>query len=81
MNILKVGQGNASDMRRQFENRLKAKADRSQHVYMNKISLLDPGNLKALLVVVISCLIGISLEFKYFLMKFITFDLYWIIAQ
>tara|TARA_B100000780_G_C20852641_1_gene338885 strand:- start:45 stop:236 length:192 start_codon:yes stop_codon:yes gene_type:complete len=47
MNILKVGQGNASDMRRQFENRLKAKADRSQHVYMNKISLLDPGNLKA----------------------------------
>ena len=47
MNILKVGQGNASDMRRQFENRLKAKADRSQHVYMNKISLLDAGNLKA----------------------------------
>ena len=42
ISILKIGQGNAADMRRQFENRLKAEAERSQLVCMNKISLLDP---------------------------------------
>ena len=46
MSILKIGQGSAADMRRQFENRLKTEAKRSQFVYMYKISLLDPGNLK-----------------------------------
>ena len=28
MSILKIGQGNAADMRREFENRVKAEADR-----------------------------------------------------
>ena len=38
MSILKIGQGNATDMRKEFENRLKAEAERSQLVYMNEIS-------------------------------------------
>ena len=44
MSILEIGQGNAADMHKEFENTLKA--ERSQIIYMNKIILLDPGNLK-----------------------------------
>ena len=46
MGILKIGQGKASDMRREFEKIMKTQAEKSQIYYINKIIQLDPGDLK-----------------------------------
>ena len=46
LSILKIGQGKSSDMRREFEKKLKAEAEKSQNKYIDKITLLDPGHLK-----------------------------------
>ena len=44
--ILKIGQGKDSDMRRDFDNKIKVTAEKSQGYYINKIKKIDPANLK-----------------------------------
>ena len=46
MGILKIGQGKASDMRRDFENKMKVTAEKSQIYHNNKIKQIDPVDLK-----------------------------------
>ena len=44
--ILKIGQGKASNMCRDFENKMKVTADKSQIYYINNIKQINPTDLK-----------------------------------
>ena len=46
MGILKNGQGKASNMRRDFKNKMNITAEKSQIYYINKIKQIDSADLK-----------------------------------